>query len=597
MADFHIEEEEFTSQVHGRIILRIISLLKPHLLWALGFLFLIALVSVLDAFFTYISKLMIDQGILKGDYQELLKLILIYGGLALIQAASVFGFIFLAGILGERVQYDLRKKMFDHLQTLSFSYFDRTPVGWIMSRVTSDSGKIAELVTWGLVDVTWAIMNIGTSLIFMFIIHWRLALIVLAVVPVMVWVAVLFQRKILEQYRQVRKQNSRLTGGYNEMITGVRVIKALCREEQNLEEFSLEAGSMYRASYRAAWFSALFLPCVQIIGSLALGAIIWYGGLEKMSGEMTLGGIQAFIFYVAFMLWPIQDLARVWASMQNALASAERVFSLIDSNPEVQDRAGAGDHCSLLKVIDFNHVDFFYEQGKPVLEDFNLKIRQGESLALVGPTGGGKSTIINLICRFYEPVGGTISFGGVDYLRYTQEAIQSRIGIVLQTPHLFSGSIEDNIRFGRLEASLKEIETAARLSRAHEFIVKMDKGYEQEVGEGGSLLSLGQKQLICLARAVLSDPDIFIMDEATSSVDALSEALIQNGLEAVMKGRTSIIIAHRLSTIRRAERILVIENGHIVEQGSHTELIGAMGRYHSLYTQQFRQSLLLPPLA
>nr|MQY76684.1 ABC transporter ATP-binding protein [Spirochaeta sp.] len=318
MADIHIEEEEFTTQDHGKVILRILSLLKPHLLWTLGFLLLIALVSVLDAFFTYISKLMIDQGILKGDYQTLLQLILIYGGLALIQAIFVFGFIFLAGILGERIQYDLRKKMFDHLQTLSFSYFDRTPVGWIMSRVTSDSGKISELVTWGLVDVTWAIMNISTSLVFMIIIHWRLALIVLAVVPVMVWVAVIFQRKILEQYRQVRKQNSRLTGSFNEMITGVRVIKALCREEQNLEEFSLEAGSMYQASYRAAWFSAFFLPCVQIIGSLALGAIIWYGGLEKMSGEMTLGGIQAFIFYVAFILWPVQDLARVWASMQNS---------------------------------------------------------------------------------------------------------------------------------------------------------------------------------------------------------------------------------------------------------------------------------------
>ena len=589
MSDLFFEEEEFTTRFNGKTVLRILSLLKPHWPWALGFLLLIALVSAQDSFFTYISKLIIDEGILARDSVRLIQLIFIYAVLALIQAAAVFGFIYLAGILGERVQYDLRKTMFNHLQGLSFSYFDKTPVGWIMSRVTSDSGKISELVTWGLVDLTWSVMNIGTTLIFMLIIHWRLALIILTVVPVMVLVAVQFQRRILFQYRKVRKLNSRLTGAYNETIAGVRVIKALCREKKNLSEFSAEAHEMYWASYRAAWLSALFLPCIQIIGSIALGAIAWYGGVQKLSGQMTLGGIQAFIFYVAFMLWPIQDLARVWAFMQDSLASAERIFSLIDSVPEVRDRDDAYDPGNLLKRISFKNVDFYYEAEKPVLKGFNLRIEQGQNIALVGPTGGGKSTIINLICRFYEPIKGIISFDGIDYLNLTQHAIQSRIGMVLQNPHLFSGSIAENIRFGRLEASVKEIEEAARLSRAHEFIMNLKNGYDGEVGEGGNLLSVGQKQLICLARAVLAKPDIFIMDEATSSVDALSESLIQEGLQAIMQGRTSIIIAHRLSTIQRVDRILVIEEGRIVEEGSHAELIARRGRYYSLYSQQFRR--------
>ena len=423
----------------------------------------------------------------------------------------------------------------------------------------------------------------------MLIINWKLALVVLAILPLMILTAVQFQRRILFQFRSVRKFNSKITAAYNENITGVRVVKALCREEQNLSEFSEKAHELYWASYRAAWLSALFLPCIQIIGSLALGAIVWYGGAQNLSGGMTLGGIQAFISYVAFMLWPIQDMARVWASMQNSLASAERVFSLIDSVPEIQDLERAYDPGTIRSTISFKHVDFYYEKGKPVLKAFNLRIRQGESIALVGPTGGGKSTIINLICRFYEPSGGEIQFDGADYRRLTLHSIQSRIGMVLQTPHLFSGTIGENIRYGRLEAMEEEIEEAARLSKAHDFIMNLEKGYEEEVGEGGNLLSVGQKQLISLARAVLAKPDIFIMDEATSSIDTLTESLIQQGLRAIMAGRTSIIIAHRLSTIRRVDRILVVENGRIVEEGDHAGLIKARGRYYSLYTQQYRR--------
>jgi ATP-binding cassette subfamily B protein len=292
-----------------------------------------------------------------------------------------------------------------------------------------------------------------------------------------------------------------------------------------------------------------------------------------------------------FMLWPVQDMARVYAEMQHAIASAERSFSLIDAVPEITDRLGAINPGTIRGDIEFDHVDFWYEEDKPVLQDFSLKVRQGETIALVGPTGGGKSTIVNLVCRFYEPKAGVIRIGGQDYTELSLQAIQSRIGVVLQTPHLFSGTIRENLRYGRLDATDEEIEAAAKLAGAHDFIAALEAGYDEEVGEGGNLLSVGQKQLVSLARAILAQPEIFIMDEATSSVDTLTEDLIQRGMEALMQDCTSFVIAHRLSTIKRADRILVIEDGHIAEMGSHAELLRAKGHYYRLYTKQFRQKL------
>jgi ATP-binding cassette subfamily B protein len=306
---------------------------------------------------------------------------------------------------------------------------------------------------------------------------------------------------------------------------------------------------------------------------------------------MTIGGIGAFVSYVTFMLWPVQEMARVYAEMQHAIASAERVFSLIDAVPDVVDKPGALDPGTIRGDIVFDAVDFWYDPDNPVLTGFSLNIERGETIALVGPTGGGKTTLVNLVCRFYEPRRGTICIGGRDYQDLSLHAIQSRIGVVLQTPHLFSGSILENIRYGKLDASEEEIEHAARLAGAHDFIRTLEKGYEEEVGEGGDLLSVGQKQLISLARAILAQPEVFIMDEATSSVDTLTEDLIQRGMQTIMQDRTSFIIAHRLSTIKRADRILVIEHGHITEMGTHTELLRQRGHYYRLYTQQFRQQI------
>ncbi len=591
MYDFGFEEEEFTTSFSGQTLWRILAQVRPHWRWVVGFLLTIALVSTVDSILTFITAKMIDEAILVNDREALKQWLALYAGLIFVSAAGVFGFIYLAGVLGERIRYDMRRSLFNHLQKLSLSYYDRTPIGWIISRVTSDTDRVAELVTWGLLDVTWGILNILTAMIFMVIINWQLALIVFAFVPVIVISALEFRRRILGEFRRVRKINSKITGAFNESVTGVRVTKALGREEQNLREFGGLTRDMYRAGYRAAWLSALFLPIVQLVSSFAIGAVVWFGGLEVLTGAMTIGGIQAFVSYIVFMLWPVQEMARVYAEMQRALASGERVFSLMDSVPEISDRPEAFDPGSILGDIEFDHVDFHYDADSPVLRDFSLHVPRGETIALVGPTGGGKSTIVNLLARFYEPTGGEIRIGGQDYTGFSLDAIHSRLGMVLQTPHLFSGTVLDNIRYGYLEADDAGVEQAAKIAGAHDFIIEMEEGYETEVGEGGVLLSVGQKQLISLARAILADPEIFIMDEATSSVDTLTDSLIQRGIEAMMTDRTSFIIAHRLSTIKRADRILVIQEGQITEMGSHVELLHARGHYYRLYTQQFRRQL------
>jgi ATP-binding cassette subfamily B protein len=595
MSEQHrFEEEEFSGAFTGKIALRILARIKPYYLWVLGFAISIALVSFLDSYFTFLSKRIIDEGIGAGNSTALREILIQYGSLIGVQAANVFVFIYFAGVLGEKVQYDLRKMMFDHLQKLSLSYYNKTPVGWLMSRVTSDSERVAQLVTWGFLDIVWGSLNIITATYFMITINWKLGLIVLAIIPVLIVVAAQFKKKIIVEYRQVRKINSKITGSYNENITGVRVTKAFSRESQNMAEFGELTDEMYQAGFRAAWLSALFLPVVMIISAFALGSVIWFGGLQAQIGGITIGGIQAFISYITFMIWPIQDLARVYAEMQRSIASAERIFSLLDSPPEIYDSSISSAADSLRGDVEFDRVGFYYDDDDEiVLNDFSFHVKHGETIALVGPTGGGKSTIVNLLCRFFEPREGKILINDQDYTTLTLNSIQSRIGIVLQTPHLFSGTIEENIRYGKLDASEEDIIKAAKLSGAHDFISTLEKTYQEEVGEGGNLLSVGQKQLISLARAVLRKPDIFIMDEATSSVDTITESLIQKGMENLMVDRTSFIIAHRLSTIRKADRILYLKDGAIAEIGSHQELLRQKGYYYRLYTQQFRQDMAL----
>ena len=582
------EEEEYSAALSGAALLRLLRLTLNYRGYLAGYLVGVIGMVLAEGAHIYLGKRILDEGVLAGDLGEVKYLLWLWAGVAVVLAGCVALFIFCAGSVGQAMNYDLRKTMFGRLQELSLAYYDRTPVGWIMARATSDSRRVSELVSFGFLDMFWGTMSILVFLGFMAAINWRLALVMLAVVPVMVGSALLFQKHILGHWRDVRRLNSRITGHYAESIHGVRVTKSLGREDSNLAEFAELATGMYRSSFRAAWMSAAFLPVVQVLAAVAVALIIQVGGLQFQTGMITLGGIQAFIQYIFWMLFPIQEMARVYAQLQQAVASAERIFSLIDSLPEVQDQPGAMEEHSLRGAIEFDAVDFAYEPDNPILQGFHLRVEEGETIALVGPTGAGKSTVVNLLCRFYEPQRGSIRINGQDLRGMTLHALHSRIGMVLQSPYLFSGSVMDNLRYGRLDATDAEVWYAAELAGATDFIDAFEDGYATDVGEGGSLLSAGQKQLISLARAILARPDIFIMDEATSSVDTMTEARIQQGMEQLLETTTSFVIAHRLSTIRNADRILVIKDGGIAEMGSHQELIRAGGYYHDLYRRQFR---------
>jgi len=584
-----LENRVFTGAFKGQTFKRILKETSGHKKLLAGFLFFILLTAFIDAFSTYLTQFIVDEGILPRNAAMVWRFssyqIMCFG----VNALSILGFIYCAGRMGQHIQYEMREKLFAHLQDLSFSFFDKNSSGWLLSRLTSDIRRISELTSWMLVDAVWGTANILISLVFMTFIHWKLALMMMVLLPALSFAAVKFKTHILREYRKVRSINSRITSAYSESINGVRVIKSLAREEQNLGEFGCLSGDMYRASYRAGWLSSLFLPVVQLITSFAVGAVILYGGWEINLGEMSIGGLRAFVGYITFMLWPIQEMSRVFSEMQQAIASAERVFALMDLEADVKDLPDAVVSPRFEGHVEFRNVNFHYNPGTPVLRNFSLKVSRGETLAIVGPTGGGKTTLVSLVTRYYEPVDGQILLDGKDYRSYSQQGLQSRIGVVLQTPHLFSGTVRENILYGSPGADESDMIKASVTACAHEMIMRLPGGYDELVGEEGTLLSQGQKQLISLARTILADPDIIIMDEATSSVDTKTEQDIQRGMDKLLENRTSFIIAHRLSTIRNADRIIVVEDGCIREEGTHGELLGREGHYFQLYTSQFRK--------
>ena len=518
-----------------------------------------------------------------------------------VQVASIFYFLYLGGKIEVGVCYTIRRQAFRKLQELPFSYYDRMPVGYLMSRMTSDTQRLAETIGWSMLDLAWGAVMLVAASVTMLVLNWKMALMVMLVVPPLALVSWWFQQRILKAYRAVRKTNSKITGAFNEGIMGAKTTKTLVREEMNMEEFTELTHDMKKSSVRAASLSAVYLPIVVALGSLATAYALWKGGSAVLVGGMTLGVLQAFINYTVQFFEPIRNIANVFAEMQSAQAAAERVLTLLETkpdivdSPEVEEKFGDNFHPKkenwpeLKGDVEFCHVDFQYKEGEKVLSDFNLKIKAGETVALVGPTGAGKSTVVNLICRFYEPTAGEIKIDGVNYKERSQLWLQSNLGYVLQEPRLFSGTIRDNIRYGRLDATDEEIEAAARMLNAETFILLMEKGYDTDVGEGGSRLSTGEKQLISFARALLADPRIFVLDEATSSVDTQTEQIIQQAISKVLKGRTSFIIAHRLSTVRTADRILVIDDGQIKEMGTHQELLRKKGAYYKLYTNQFQE--------
>lgn len=609
-AHFH-QEDEFKARLDTglwwkifRRTLRLKRFLVPLALCAIA-------IATCDAGFAHITRWTIDAAVENGSAARLTPWILAYAGVVLVFCTGVWVFIDCAGAIANHLGHDIRAEAFDRLQSLEFAFYDTRPVGWLITRLTSDCDRLSRVVAWGFLDLVWGCAYVFMIAISLLVMNWRLGLIVIAVVPPLAVISKVFQRKILLSAREIRKYNSQITAGFNEAIQGVRTTKTLVREEDNLREFQGLSTQMFLAAVTNARQSAFYYPLIMTVGSIGAGVALWRGGILVIDGDMSLGTLVAFINLAGQFFFPINQLANKLTEMQGAQAAGERVLGLLATEPTIKDspevaariaahRASLGEaadldsahahdgHAHRINAVEFRHVGFRYGTGPQVLKDFSLSVRTGETIALVGPSGGGKSTIVSLVCRFYEPTSGQILIDGIDYRDRSLAWLQSQLGIVLQTPHLFKGTVRENIRYGRLEATDAEIEDVARQVNADGFIRELDNGYESQVGEGGNRLSTGQRQLISFARALLANPQIFVMDEATSSIDTETEQLIQRGLETVFSGRISFVIAHRLSTIRRATRILVIANGRIEESGTHEELLRRHGKYYELYTSQFR---------
>ncbi|MBQ3552018.1 MAG: ABC transporter ATP-binding protein [Clostridia bacterium] len=611
MSDYnYIEEQSYDSKIDVGIwkkIFRYALVYKKQVIIAA---LTMILTSGIDIAYPLFTTYAIDNFVEKGDLTGFGWFIAAYLGAIAIQGFCVYNFVKTASKLEMGISYDIRQDAYLKLQKLSFSYYDKTPVGYIMARMVSDIARLSEMIAWSVVDLFWALTYLIGVIVILFVLNWKLALIVMVVIPPLVVACIYFQKRILKNQRTVRKANSRITGAFNEGIMGAMTTKTLVREEKNSEEFVEITSEMRHASIKSIVLSHTFMPIVMLLAAVGSAIALGVGGRAVvlsaigsvgLIGTMTYGTLSAFISYTSNFFEPIQSLARILAEFQSAQASAERVMTLIDTPCEIEDSAEVEERYGdafdpkpenwepITGDIKFENVSFAYKGGEKVLSNFNLDVKAGQTIALVGETGAGKSTIVNLICRFYEPTEGRILIDGRDYRERSQLWLQRSLGYVLQQPHLFSGTIRDNLAYAKKDATLEEIRAAAQMVHAEDFILRQENGYDTEVGEGGVRLSTGQKQLISFARVILANPKIFVLDEATSSIDTETEQLIQNAITTVLKNRTSFIVAHRLSTIRTADRILVIRGGKITESGTHKELLKQRGYYYDLYTTQFRE--------
>lgn len=596
------EEQEYNKPFSFQIWAKMLPFFKPYKKYfaiTMGFNIFLAAVDVIVPLF---QSYAIDHFITPNRLEGLWEFALIYGLVIVFQTICVYLSVRAAIIIEMNLGRDLKWAQFEHLQTLSFSYYNTTPVGYIHARVMSDTLRIATMVAWGLVDMLWALIYVVSVFVIMFLLNVRLSLIILLIVPCIAVLTVYFQNKILHWNRKVRKINSQITSAYNEGITGVKTSKSMGIEKENEEAFFQRTLEMQRAASRSAKMNAVYIPAILLFSSVAAAAVLAQGGRMVQEEIMQLGTLSVFLSYAVIIFEPIQQLARLLAELISCQANIERVTDLLEQKPNIIDRKDViqkyGDAFypkeenweKIKGDVVFEDVSFMYPDGKEyVLEHFNLHVPAGMNVAIVGETGAGKSTLVNLVGRFFEPTDGRILIDGVDYRERSQLWLHSQMGYVLQNPHLFSGTVRENIRYGRLSATDAEVEEAARSVSADEVVRKLEKGYESDVGESGGRLSTGEKQLISFARAILADPAIFVLDEATSSIDTQTEQLIQQATARLLKGHTSFIIAHRLSTIRQADLILVVKDGKIIERGTHQELLGEKGYYYELYSRQFEE--------
>ena len=596
------DEKEFTQSFDWGIWKRLKPFLKNYRADFVGMLTFNGLCALVDVLLPLMQRYAIRNFIEKGVTTGLLPYALVYLALIVLQGLSVMWFCNNSMRIEMYLGRDMKQRLFHHLQTLSFSFYNVTPVGYLLSRVMSDTNRIAGMIAWNFTDILWALFYVAGTMVSMLILNWKLALVVMLIVPVMAVLTAYFQNRILHWNRKVRKLNSRITGAFNEGITGAKTTKTLVIEERMTGSFRELTSKMHDSGIRAARLNAVYIPLVRLFSTLAVSVVLLRGGYLVTEQALELATLSTFLTYAVGIFEPIQMTASNIAEFISLQASIERVTDLLDKEPEVRDtpevEAVYGDAFHPKKEnweplhgdIEFQDVTFRYpDGGEDVLQHFSLKIPAGTTVALVGETGAGKSTLVNLACRFFEPTEGKILIDGRDYRERSQLWLHSNIGYVLQSPHLFSGSVRENIRYGRLDATDAEVEAAAKAVSADTVAAKLENGWDSEVGEGGDKLSTGEKQLISFARAVLADPRIFVLDEATSSIDTQTEQLIQQAIDHLLRDRTSFLIAHRLSTIRKADLILVVRDGKIVEQGTHESLLKARGYYHDLYSRQFAE--------
>lgn len=586
---------------------KIFKTVLKHRKLVAGLLISVIFLAVLDVCYPLLNSFAIEHFFKSQDpnrFQMIWTMVLGYIGVSIAYGVCVFSFLFFAGKVEIETSYELRKEAYLNLQKLPFSYFDKTAQGWIMARVTSDSRKLSEIISWGIVDLLWGLLSMIGILGVLLVVNIKLSLIVLVILPIMILLTIVIRRKMLSSYRDARKYNSKITAAYNEGFMGAKASKSLVIEDKNSIEFKSKALDYKKASLRAVFFSAIFGPVTFILCYVGVGATLYFGGNMVLKEGLSVAVLYLFIDYTIKFFDPIISVARVIGDFQQAQASAERIISLIEEKPEIEDREDVIEKYGtifdpkfenfepLIGEVEFKDVTFKYAKGETVLKNFNLHIPAGSSVALVGHTGSGKSTIVNLICRFYEPTSGDILIDGHSYKDRSITWLHSNIGYVLQTPQLFSGTIMDNVRYGKLDATDEEVKEALKVVAADEFISKLDDGYNALVGESGSKLSVGERQLISFARAIVADPKILVLDEATSSIDTQTESMIQKAVDVVMKGRTTFMIAHRLSTVVNADVILVMKDGEVVESGKHHELLSKKGYYFELYKNQFTEEAI-----
>ena len=593
MADLNIDDEILGKAYDAKLMKRLLGYVKPYSKYVVLAILMNIVVAALGPLRPYLTKIAIDDYIVNSNYDGLIYISILLVGTLIFQALVQYFLTYFTQLMGQKIIYDLRVKLFGHIQKLALRYFDKTPIGRLVTRVTNDVESLNELFSSGIVMIFSDVFIIIWILVFMFFMSWQLTLVSLSVLPILFYATFLFRKKVRESYRDVRFQLARLNSYMQEHVSGMNIIQIFSKEKDEGDKFAEINAGHRKANIDSIFYYAIFYPIVEILSSFAIALIIWYGGGNVVQSSMTIGVLFAFIQYTEMFFRPIRDLSEKYNIMQTAMASSERIFKLLDNETFIIDPDTPKTFQKFEGNVEFKDVWFAYNAEDYILKDISFKVNAGETVAIVGATGAGKSSIINLLNRFYDVNKGEILVDGVNLNAITKEDLRKHISIVLQDIYLFSGTIKSNINLGDGSISDEKIIQAAKTVGAHDFITQLPNQYNENVKEKGATLSVGQKQLISFARALSFDPQILILDEATSSIDTESEILIQNAIQELLKGITSIVIAHRLSTIQNSDKIIVLHKGEIKESGTHQELLNKRGIYFKLYQLQYKDQEIL----